>query len=379
MDPLGSKLPLWLRFAPAFLFVFAGGAVVSALIGASLGISTQLILALLAVMAIGVPASLGSLFLTTRGLTNSLRQLTAAADAIAHGNLSRRVNAAGGDEAGRLAASFNEMVASLHARAQRLEAEELKHTEELMHLQSRMAHAEKLASMGRLAAGVAHELNTPLGGVLSLAMLALEECEEGHPVRKDLEVIVKQALHCREIVKGLLAFAHQSESRAAKTDVNSVIESTLALLERQAMFQNVRTTRTLGEGLPPVFIDPSQLQSVVINVVMNAVDAMKGTGALGIETAIDEAGEQLRIRISDTGKGIPDKIKPLIFEPFFTTKEPGEGTGLGLAIVYGVVKGAGGRISVDSSPSGTTFTIRFPIMRQGSMEDDGESTAPGGA
>lgn len=378
MRPLGSKLPLWLRFAPAVLFVLAGGAVVSALIGASLGISTQLILALLAVMAVGVPATLGSLFLTTRGLTNSLRQLTAAADAIAHGDLGRRVNVAGGDEAGRLAASLNEMVASLHARAQRLEEEELKHTEELMHLQSRMAHSEKLASMGRLAAGVAHELNTPLGGVLSLAMLALEECDESHPVRKDLEVIVKQALHCREIVKGLLAFAHQSESGAAKTDVNSVIESTLALLERQAIFQNVRTRRTLGEDLPPVFIDPSRLQSVIMNVVMNAVDAMEGTGALGVETAVDEAGEQILIRMSDTGKGIPDKIKPLIFEPFFTTKEPGEGTGLGLAIVYGVVKGAGGRISVDSSPSGTTFTIRLPIMREGGTDGDVQSTAQGG-
>jgi signal transduction histidine kinase len=378
MRPLGSKLPLWIRFAPAVLFVLAGGAVVSAVIGASLGISTQLILALLAVMAVGVPATLGSLFLTTRGLTNSLRQLTAAADAIAHGDLGRRVNVAGGDEAGRLAASLNEMVDSLHARAQRLEEEELKHTEELMHLQSRMAHSEKLASMGRLAAGVAHELNTPLGGVLSLAMLALEECDERHPVRKDLEVIVKQALHCREIVKGLLAFAHQSESGAAKTDVNSVIESTLALLERQAIFQNVRTRRTLGEGLPPVFIDPSRLQSVIMNVVMNAVDAMEGTGALGVETGVDEAGEQVLIRISDTGKGIPDKIKPLIFEPFFTTKEPGEGTGLGLAIVYGVVKGAGGRISVDSSPSGTTFTIRLPIMRQRGADGDVQSTAQGG-
>jgi two-component system NtrC family sensor kinase len=378
MRPLGSKLPLWLRLAPAVLFVLAGGAVVSALIGASLGISTQLILALLAVMAVGVAATLGSLFLTTRGLTNSLRQLTAAADAIAHGDLGRRVNVAGGDEAGRLAASLNEMVASLHARAQRLEEEELKHTEELMHLQSRMAHSEKLASMGRLAAGVAHELNTPLGGVLSLAMLALEECDESHPVRKDLEVIVKQALHCREIVKGLLAFAHQSESGAAKTDVNSVIESTLALLERQAIFQNVRTRRTLGEGLPPVFIDPSRLQSVIMNVVMNAVDAMEGTGTLGVETTLDEAGGQVLIRISDTGKGIPDKIKPLIFEPFFTTKEPGEGTGLGLAIVYGVVKGAGGRISVDSSPSGTSFTIRLPVMRQGGTDGNAQSTAQGG-
>jgi signal transduction histidine kinase len=233
--------------------------------------------------------------------------------------------------------------------------------------------------MGRLAAGVAHELNTPLGGVLSLAKLALEESGADHPLRKDLETIVAQALQCREIVKGLLAFAHQSESRAVKTDANRVIDNTLALLGRQATFQNVRTTRRLQEALPPVFIDPGQLQSALMNVIMNAVDAMEGNGELTIETTVDEAGAQVLIAIRDTGRGIPDKIKPLIFEPFFTTKEPGEGTGLGLAIVYGVVKGAGGRISVDSSPGGTTFTIRLPIMQEGSAGGEAQATAPDGA
>ena len=368
---LASKLPLWMKLAPGCLVVFAGGVVASALIAATLTPVTHLVLALLAVMAIGLAGALGSLFLATRGLTASLRQLAAATAAVAQGDLSHQVDVGAADEAGRLAASFNEMVGRLHARAQGLKAEEHRRAEELMQLQSRMEHSEKLASMGRLAAGVAHELNTPLGGVLSLAMLTLEEIEESHPLRKDLELIVKQTLQCREIVKGLLAFAHQSESRAAETDVNAVIVNTLALLERQAIFQNVHTTRTLNAELPPVFIDPSQLQSAVMNVVMNAVDAMEGQGVLTIETAVDEAGEQIFMRISDTGKGIPDKIKPLIFEPFFTTKEPGEGTGLGLAIVYGVVKGAGGRISVDSSPSGTTFTMWLPAMRQATRGANG--------
>lgn len=367
---LGSKLPLWLRLGLGSSFVFICGAVVSALIGATVGASTRLVLALLAVIVIGVLATLGVTFLATRGLASSLRQLVTAAGAVAHGKLDHQVDVVTRDEVGHLAASFNAMLARLQVRARGLEEEERRHTEELMQLQSRMVNSEKLASMGRLAAGVAHELNTPLGGVLSLAMLVLEECDESQPLRKDLEIIVKQALRCRDIVKGLLDFAHQSESRAVETGVNSIIENTLALLERQAIFQNIRIARNLKKDLPPVFIDPSQLQSVIMNIVMNAVDAMEGKGLLTVETNVDEAGEQVLLLISDTGKGIPDKIKALIFEPFFTTKRPGEGTGLGLAVVYGIVKRAGGRISVDSSPGGTTFTVRLPIMRQGTSDAD---------
>lgn len=367
---LGSKLPLWLRLGLGSSFVFICGAVISALIGVTVGASTRLVLALLAVIVIGVLATLGVTFLATRGLASSLRQLVTAAGAVAHGKLDHQVDVVTRDEVGHLAASFNAMLARLQVRARGLEEEERRHTEELMQLQSRMVNSEKLASMGRLAAGVAHELNTPLGGVLSLAMLVLEECDESQPLRKDLEIIVKQALRCRDIVKGLLDFAHQSESRAVETGVNSIIENTLALLERQAIFQNIRIARNLKKDLPPVFIDPSQLQSVIMNIVMNAVDAMEGKGLLTVETNVDEAGEQVLLLISDTGKGIPDKIKALIFEPFFTTKRPGEGTGLGLAVVYGIVKRAGGRISVDSSPGGTTFTVRLPIMRQGTSDAD---------
>lgn len=367
---LGSKLPLWLRLGLGSSFVFICGAVISALIGVTVGASTRLVLALLAVIVIGVLATLGVTFLATRGLASSLRQLVTAAGAVAHGKLDHQVDVVTRDEVGHLAASFNAMLARLQVRARGLEEEERRHTEELMQLQSRMVNSEKLASMGRLAAGVAHELNTPLGGVLSLAMLVLEECDESQPLRKDLEIIVKQALRCRDIVKGLLDFAHQSESRAVETGVNSIIENTLALLERQAIFQNIRIARNLKKDLSPVFIDPSQLQSVIMNIVMNAVDAMEGKGLLTVETNVDEAGEQVLLLISDTGKGIPDKIKALIFEPFFTTKRPGEGTGLGLAVVYGIVKRAGGRISVDSSPGGTTFTVRLPIMRQGTSDAD---------
>jgi two-component system NtrC family sensor kinase len=371
----GCQLPLWARFALGASVLVALGAVGAALAGACLGFSTALVPVLLALVGTGVLAALGFSFLATRSLSRSLTRLATAADAVARGHLDQSNEVATDDETRPLAASFTAMVDRLREKTRSLEEEERSRGDELMQLQSRIVHSEKLASMGRLAAGVAHELNTPLGGILSLAMLALEGCGEGHPLRGDLEIIVKQALRCRDIVKGLLDFAHQSEGRAVATQVNPVIENTLALLERQAIFQNVRTVRRLRADCPLVLIDPSQLQSVVMNLVINAVDAMQENGLLTVETACDEVGQQVLLLVSDTGKGIPDKIKPLIFEPFFTTKTAGVGTGLGLAVVYGIVKRAGGRISVESAPGSTTFTVRLPILQQGGGDARG---APAG-
>jgi signal transduction histidine kinase len=164
-------------------------------------------------------------------------------------------------------------------------------------------------------------------------------------------------------VKGLLDFSRQSDARAVRTDINPVIESTLGLLERHAMFDNIRTVRRLGTDLPPVLIDPGQLQEAMINLVVNAVDAMEERGELTVETRTDASGE-VTIAISDTGKGIPPEAMPLLFEPFFTTKRVGKGTGLGLAIVHGVVTSAGGRVEVASRPGATTFTIRLPRAAQ---------------
>jgi two-component system NtrC family sensor kinase len=223
-----------------------------------------------------------------------------------------------------------------------------------------MARSEKLASIGRLAAGVAHGINNPLGGILSLSMLALEDMPADHPLREDLQTIVAQTLRCREIVKGLLDFSRQSDARAVVIDVKPVIESTLALLERQAIFDNIRTVRRLGDAVPRVLIDPGHLQEVVINLVLNAVDAMEESGELTIETTLDPASGDALICIGDTGKGIPPEAMPLLFEPFFTTKKVGKGTGLGLAIAHGLVARAGGRIEVASVPGHTVFTIRLP-------------------
>jgi len=333
-----------------------------------LAVRTDMMLTFLVVAALGVLVVLGLTFLITRSMIHPLEEIVVASNRIAAGDLDHTLNVSARDEIGLLASSFNKMVASL--KTMKLELEEWgrtleekvkRRTEELVTVQNQMAQSEKLASIGRLAAGVAHEINNPLGGILAFSSLALEECEEGHPLRQNLEIVVKQTMRCRETVKGLLDFARQSSAAEVPTEINSVIEKTISLLENQSIFQNVKIVLKLGSGLPQVLIDPGQLQQVVVNIAINAVDAMEESGTLTVETRVEPAAQEVLLRISDTGKGIPDEILPLIFEPFFTTKKVGQGTGLGLSIVHGIVTRAGGKIEVASSSKGAAFAIRLPV------------------
>ncbi len=180
-------------------------------------------------------------------------------------------------------------------------------------------------------------------------------------------------------MKGLLDFARQSTSAPTLTSVNSVVDNTLQLLEKQTIFQNIRTVRRFDPALPNVLIDPGQLQQVIMNIVLNAVDAMEENGVLTIETSQSPETQEVVIRISDTGKGIPEEILPLIFEPFFTTKKVGKGTGLGLAIVHGIVTGAGGTVEASNAAQGAVFTIRLPIAQKEKILEDAsqKDTHPG--
>jgi two-component system, NtrC family, sensor kinase len=341
-----------------------------------LAVRTSMMLTFLLVAGIGVLVVLGITYFITRTMIFPLEEIARASNRIAAGDLDNPVHISSQDEIGVLANSFNKMLASI--KTMKLELEEWgrtleekvhKRTEELVAVQMQMAQSEKLASIGRLAAGVAHEINNPLGGILTFSMLALEDCDDDHPLKQSLEVIVKQTLRCRETVKGLLDFARQSSSTPSLTEVNSVVDKTLLLLENQASFQNIRTVRNFAPDLPPVLIDAGQLQQVVINIMINAADAMEENGVLTIETSMAPRGPEILVKISDTGKGIPEDILPLIFEPFFTTKKVGKGTGLGLSIVHGIVTRAGGKIEVASSSKGTTFTIRLPITQEKNKVD----------
>ncbi len=336
-----------------------------------LTVRTGMMLSFLLVAAAGVVVVIALTYFITRSMIHPLEEMVRASNRIAAGDLDASVNVVSRDEIGILAGSFNKMLASirqmkveLEAWGRTLEEKVKKRTEELVTVQSQMAQSEKLASLGRLAAGVAHEINNPLGGILTFGMLALEDCDESNPLRRNLDIIVRQTVRCREIVKGLLDFARQSSTSATITEINSIVEKTLSLLENQAIFHNIRIVKKFDERRPEAAIDAGQLQQCVVNIVLNAVDAMEESGVLTVETIAALETQEVLIRIGDTGRGIPEEIMPFIFEPFFTTKKVGKGTGLGLSIVHGIVTRAGGKVEVASSPKGATFTVRLPLATQ---------------
>jgi two-component system, NtrC family, sensor kinase len=346
-------------------------------------VRTSMMLTFLLVAGIGVLVVLGITYFITRSMIHPLEEMVRASNRIAAGDLDHSVSIVSRDEIGILANSFNKMLASI--KTMKIELEEWgrtleekvnRRTEELVTVRTQMVQSEKLASIGRLAAGVAHEINNPLAGILTFSMLALEDVDDDHPLKPSLEVIVKQTLRCRETVKGLLDFARQSSAAPSIIDVNSVVDKTLLLLENQTIFQNIKTVRNFEQNVPQVYIDPGELQQVVVNIVINAADAMEESGVLTIDTRSALQTHEVMIKISDTGKGIPDDILPLIFEPFFTTKKVGKGTGLGLSIVHGIITRAGGKIEVSSSPKGTIFTIRLPIAPKENKVAAGQQKDP---
>ncbi len=221
--------------------------------------------------------------------------------------------------------------------------------------------SEKLASIGRLAAGIAHEINNPLTSVLTFSSLLLRKAEEGQ--RERLEIIVKETTRCREIVRELLNFARQSEPRKEPCNINRIIENALSLTKNQLKVSEnyVTMVKELGD-LPPLQADPDQMLEVFINMIINAIDAMPKGGELRTRTRLLENEKSIEIRVIDTGQGIPKENLEKVFDPFFTTKEAGKGTGLGLAVIYGIIEAHNGSIDVESEVGkGTTFIIKLPV------------------
>jgi len=241
-------------------------------------------------------------------------------------------------------------------RHQRLMEKKLQET------QLQLLQSEKLRSLGEMAAGVAHEINNPLGGILIYASLLMEDLAVDDSKKDDLHKIVQEATRCKEIVKSLLEFSRQSGPKMELTDVNRAIIDGLLFLENQATFHNIEILKELDPFLPPIWGNAGQLKQVFMNIIVNAADAMQGRGTLTIKTYPSEDDKQAVIEFTDTGQGIPDSILPNIFDPFFTTKEVGTGTGLGLSMSYGIVKEHRGDIEVDTIVgTGTTFRIVLPI------------------
>ncbi len=239
----------------------------------------------------------------------------------------------------------------------------------LEEVQMQLIHADKMASLGKLAAGVAHEINNPLGGILLFGGLLLEDMDFSDPRREDMDRIVQEARRCKEIVNSLLDFAHQRRRYQEPVDLNAAVDQCMALLGGKALFHNVEVERALADNLPLVVGNPSQIKQVFTNIVTNAVDAMEGEGRLVLRSGCDASGGEVWVSFTDTGPGMPPPVRARIFEPFFTTKEPGRGTGLGLSLSYNIMRMHRGDIRVgDGAEGGTTFTVVFPMPEGESCE-----------
>jgi len=299
-------------------------------------------------------------------ISRPIRAMANAAQRIAEGDYSQTVDITSNDEIGFLASNFNTMVSELGRAHQELrdwgetlERKVEQRTAELKAMQAHLIQSEKLAGVGKLAAGVAHEINNPLTCVLTNSSLMLGDLPPEDPRREDLQTIVDETLRCRKIVKGLLDFARQTKPQKQDLDLNKVAEDVLNLVRNQASFQNIAIHTELDPDIPKVLADADQMRQVVLNIILNAADAMPQGGALRIRSCFESAQNQVMLRISDTGPGIPAEIQDKLFEPFFTTKKTG--TGLGLAIAYGIMERHKGSLRVESSLGhGTTIVVVLP-------------------
>jgi signal transduction histidine kinase len=234
-------------------------------------------------------------------------------------------------------------------------------------LERQLINTERLASMGTLAAGVAHEVNNPLGVILGFADLLLRKAEKDTQDYEDLKTIERQGLHCKQVVENLLSFARLGEGIGEFANLNECVRDIIKVVRHTLEMHDIDLVLSLSDDLPPVKGDPRQLQQVFLNLINNAVSAMPAGGALTIRTYAERNTRRAVIQFQDEGTGIREEHRDRIFEPFFTTKPEGEGTGLGLFVSYGIINRYGGTIDFvsqhvsSSKPSGTTFTIKLVV------------------
>ncbi len=248
--------------------------------------------------------------------------------------------------------------------------EQLRMEDELEKTQLQFLQAEKMSSLGKLAAGVAHQLNNPLGGIMLFTKLIQEEYDLEQGAKEDLQRIVRDVKRCRDTVKELLEFTRPTRHLMQPYDINKIISRTMFLLENQTLFHNITIVKDLDDSIPFANADVQQLNHLFMNIILNAAQAMEGKGNLTIKSSLLPDKNKIFIEITDTGPGIPEEILPRIFDQFFTTKEEGKGTGLGLSLVYNIINNHGGNIVARSKlGQGTTFFIELPVA---SMQNQGE-------
>jgi two-component system, NtrC family, sensor kinase len=320
---------------------------------------------------------------TRRFVANPIGELIEGTKALSAMNLDRPIEITHRSrELDELADSFNRMrerltttVAELNNMAQTLEVKVAERTEQLQAAQRKLIQTDRLASLGQLAASVAHEINNPISGVLNLSMLLERLMANGNfpsgreaEFRKYLGQISTETSRVGRIVSDLLAFSRRSKPQRAPADLNKLVRTTLGLVGHKLRLSNTETVVELEDHLPPVECDSSQIQQVILNLVLNGAEAMvsKGGGKLTIRTRLMPDDQSVELRVQDAGEGIPAENLPKIFDPFFTTKAEGKGVGLGLAVLYGIVKAHEGEVDVTSQRNeGTTFSVTLPLKSNG--------------
>jgi two-component system NtrC family sensor kinase len=308
-----------------------------------------------------------------------LRDLETGARRLSTGNLEQTIPVRSEDEFGQLAASFNAMTVALRNSQSELrewghtlEQKVAKRTQELHIAEAESARTEKLASVGLLAAGIAHELNNPLTGVLTFTTLLRKKMPDGSADAEDLDLVIRETKRCATIIRRLLDFAREKAPEKKFTDLNLVIEDTARIIERPASFRDIEIAMDLDPDLPQVWVDADLIKQVIMNMLVNAQHAIEHEGSITVRSRrfpqpkSPEPGgppvPMVEISIIDTGCGIPEKNLKRIFDPFFTSKEVGKGTGLGLSVSHGIVRAHGGVIEVESAVGkGSTFRIYLPL------------------
>ncbi len=317
-----------------------------------------------------------AVFFTRRFVQTPIRRLIEGTQAISEMRLDQPIAVSSREEIERLARSFDAMRERLRAATaenaeftQRLESKVEERTAQLRAAQQKLLQTDRLASLGQLAASVAHEINNPVSGVLNLSMLMQRVLkDDGVPpgrveeFRRYLGQVASETARVGRIVSDLLSFSRRSKPQSIEADLNAIVTTTVSLVSHKLELARVAVELDLARALPRVKCDASQIQQVVMNLVLNAAEAIKGGGKVKVRTAAAVNGDGVVLEVSDTGAGIPAELLGKIFDPFFTTKEEGKGVGLGLAVVYGIVSAHGGEVEVASIVGeGSTFRVRLPL------------------
>jgi signal transduction histidine kinase len=307
------------------------------------------------------------LFAISKKITNPVFVLTDIVKKMRSGDFNARVENPTNDEIGELSVTFNDMAGVIKEDREAIENtnKELSQANiELKELQEQLLKSERLAALGQLAAGISHEIDNPIGIILGYAEYIKSELEDASPINDEIDSIINESKRCRRIVGGLLNFAKTSPSHIEEYDLNDIAKETVSAVSLQSLFKLIKIKEDYDHDIPTIMLDRDKIKQVLINLLINAAQAIEDEGEIAVSTKLTEKeGKRfIDLYISDTGAGIAQKDLGRIFDPFFTTKTHGKGTGLGLSICQKLIEEQKGTIFVESNEKeGTTFTITFPV------------------